>query len=192
METRRVHGSIFKLLVPGKTGKVFHSLQMSTQVYCSRPCGVMVARLTTNQEVVVSSTTSVIFVFSADRFSLLDCNPPLCTSLRLDGQSLTATMNSYPLELLAQLAPVMFVAGLNPPKSPTSPPTSPTSPPINLASPSTPRPQDPFASLITRLRTTLSALRQASIWQSEKAKTFQVVLVDKVRGSNACLRYEFP
>ena len=26
-----------------------------------RPCGVMVARLTTNQEVVVSSTTSVIF-----------------------------------------------------------------------------------------------------------------------------------
>ena len=34
----------------------------------SRPCGVMVARLTTNQEVVVSSTTSVIIFFSLDRF----------------------------------------------------------------------------------------------------------------------------
>ncbi|KAF5393288.1 hypothetical protein D9757_000463 [Collybiopsis confluens] len=33
-------------------------------------------------------------------------------------------MNSYPLELLAQLAPVMFVAGLNPPASPPPPPTA--------------------------------------------------------------------
>ena len=41
---------------------------------CNWPCGVMVARLTTNQEVVVSSTTSVIFfspsiVFDLDRIS---------------------------------------------------------------------------------------------------------------------------
>jgi len=90
-------------------------------------------------------------------------------------------MNSYPLELLAQLAPVMFVAGLNPPTSPASPPPTPTLAPMSPTSPSTPRAQDPFASLVARLRTTLSTLRQVSIWQSEKGKTFQVVLVDKVR-----------
>ena len=101
-------------------------------------------------------------------------------------------MNSYPMELLAQLAPVMFVAGLNPPTSPASPPVTPTSPPMSPISTSTPRAQDPFVSLITRLRTTLSALRQVSVWQSEKAKTFQVVLVDKVRRSNTHFRYEFP
>jgi len=99
-------------------------------------------------------------------------------------------MNSYPLELLAQLAPVMFVAGLNSPTSPASPPS--TLPPMSPTSPSTPQAQDPFASLVARLRTTLSALRQVSVWQSEKVKTFQVVLVDKVRRSNTHLRYEFP
>ena len=143
----------------------------------------MVARLTTNQEVVVSSTTSVIF-FPHHRFSL-DAIHVLCPSFHLHDHRLIATMNSYPIELLAQLAPVMFVAGLNLPPPPTSPPPAPTSTSI-------PRAQDPFASLITRLRTTLGALRQVSIWQSEKTKAFQIVLVDKVRGSNAHLRYEFP
>lgn len=93
-------------------------------------------------------------------------------------------MNSYPIELLAQLAPVMFVAGLNPP--PSSPPQV-TAP----ASSSTPRAQDQFVPLVTRLRTTLSALRQVSIWQSEKTNIFQVVLVEKVRRSNVHHRYQF-
>ena len=146
----------------------------------------MVARLTTNQEVVVSSTTSVTFLFSSTLISICNFAP------RLHDQCPAATMNSYPIELLAQLAPVMFVAGLNPPTSPASPPVAPTSPPMSPTSPSTPRTQDQFASLITRLRATLSALRQVSIWQSEKAKTFQVVLVDKVRRPSAHLRYEFP
>ena len=146
----------------------------------------MVARLTTNQEVVVSSTTSVIFLFSSILISIR--NFAFC----FHDQRPAATMNSYPIELLAQLAPVMFIAGLNPPTSPTSPPVAPTSPPMSPTSPSTPRAQDQFASLITRLRTTLSALRQVSIWQSEKAKTFQVVLVDKVCRPNAHLRHEFP
>ncbi|KIK67572.1 hypothetical protein GYMLUDRAFT_69742 [Collybiopsis luxurians FD-317 M1] len=38
-------------------------------------------------------------------------------------------MNSYPLELLAQLAPVMFVAGLNPPPPPAPAPVAPSSGP---------------------------------------------------------------
>ena len=124
--------------------------------------------------------------------SFLDHNPRLYTLLCLHDHSLAATMNSYPLELLAQLAPVMFVAGLNSPTSPASPPPTPTVPPMSPTSPSTPRAQDPFASLVARLRTTLSALRQVSIWQSEKARAFQVVLVDKVRRSSTRLRYEFP
>ena len=141
----------------------------------------MVARLTTNQEVVVSSTTSVIFFLCFPR-SLGSSfrNRRLYVSFHLHDQCLTATMNSYPIELLAQLAPVMFVAGLNPPKSPPSTATTP-------APSSTTRPQDPFSLLIARLRTTLNALRQVSIWQSEDTKTFQVVLVDKVRRSNAYL-----
>ena len=108
------------------------------------------------------------------------------TPFRLDDLCPTATMNSYPIELLAQLAPVMFVAGLNPPTS-SAPPTATGTPPTS----STPRAQDPFAPLIARLRTTLSGVRQVSIWRSEKAKTFQVVLVDKVGRSNRNLRCEF-
>ena len=133
----------------------------------------MVARLTTNQEVVVSSTTSVIFFLCFPRSFPFFHNQRLYASFHLHDQCLTATMNSYPIELLAQLDPVMFVAGLNPPTSSASPATTP-------ASSSTPRAQDPFAPLIARLRTTLSALRKVSIWQSEKTKTFQVVLADKV------------
>lgn len=70
-------------------------------------------------------------------------------------------MNSYPPELLAQLAPVMFVGGLDVPASGKS--------------------QDPFASLTHRLRDALGSQRKVAIWQPEKSKTFQVVLVDKVR-----------
>ena len=70
-------------------------------------------------------------------------------------------MNSYPLDLLTQLAPVMFVAGLDQPTSQSS---------------SKP---DEFLILITRLREALQSQRKVAVWQSEKTKTFQIILVDK-------------
>ncbi|KAJ7030012.1 Gryzun, putative trafficking through golgi-domain-containing protein [Mycena alexandri] len=84
-------------------------------------------------------------------------------------------MNSYPPELLAQLAPVMFVAGLDPP-----PPTTPTA----AQSPTTPTAsrtsqQDPFVILTIRLREALLAQRKVAIWQPDKSKSFQIILVDK-------------
>ena len=84
-------------------------------------------------------------------------------------------MNSYPPELLVQLAPVMFVAGLEVPAavSDTIPSAAPGSPPR--------QPQDPFVSLTVRLRDALLSQRTAVVWQPEKSKTFQAVLVDKVR-----------
>jgi hypothetical protein len=83
-------------------------------------------------------------------------------------------MNSYPPELLVQLAPVMFVAGLEVPAVPdTIPSAAPGSPPRP--------PQDPFVSLTVRLRDALLSQRKAVVWQPEKSKTFQAVLVDKVR-----------
>lgn len=84
-------------------------------------------------------------------------------------------MNSYPPELLVQLAPVMFVAGLDvqPPPTPASAtPNTPTTPQVR---------QDAFNVLTLRLRDALLAQRKVAIWQPEKSKTFQVVLVDKVR-----------
>ncbi|EPQ55211.1 hypothetical protein GLOTRDRAFT_41884 [Gloeophyllum trabeum ATCC 11539] len=79
-------------------------------------------------------------------------------------------MNSYPPELLVQLAPVMFVAGLEPAAAPKSP-AAPHSP--------APKTQDPFVTLSTRLRDALVSQRKVAVWQHEKSKTFQVVLVDK-------------
>ena len=84
-------------------------------------------------------------------------------------------MNSYPPELLVQLAPVMFVAGLDiqpPPQTPVSP--APSTPTASSR-------QDPFQILASRLRDALLSQRKVGIWQPEKAKTFQVVMVDKVR-----------
>ena len=78
-------------------------------------------------------------------------------------------MNSYPPELLAQLAPVMFVAGLGAPQPPQTP-----------QSPAAPKAQDAFAVLSLRLKDALQAQRRAAIWQPDKSKTFQVILVDKV------------
>ncbi|CAL1711378.1 unnamed protein product [Somion occarium] len=75
-------------------------------------------------------------------------------------------MNSYPPELLAQLAPVMFVAGLDVPSSSATP-----------QSPS-PKQQDPFVALAIRLREALTSQRKVAIWQPDKSKTFQVILVD--------------
>lgn len=67
-------------------------------------------------------------------------------------------MNSYPPELLAQLAPIMFVAGLDTPAT---------------------KSQDAFQVLTLRLRDALLAQRKVAIWQPEKNKSFQVVLVDR-------------
>ncbi|EKM53402.1 uncharacterized protein PHACADRAFT_163712 [Phanerochaete carnosa HHB-10118-sp] len=66
-------------------------------------------------------------------------------------------MNSYPPELLAQLAPVMFVAG---PQSPA------------------PKSQDSFSLLALRLKDMLQAQRRPAVWHPDKAKTFQVIFVD--------------
>ncbi|KAJ7686580.1 Gryzun, putative trafficking through golgi-domain-containing protein [Mycena rosella] len=84
-------------------------------------------------------------------------------------------MNSYPPELLAQLAPVMFVAGLDaaanaPPAAAVTSPTSPTTPRSQ---------QDPFAVLTSRLREAFLAQRKVAIWQPEKSKSFQIIPVDK-------------
>ncbi len=78
-------------------------------------------------------------------------------------------MNSYPPELLVQLAPVMFVAGLD---APLVPPSSP-------APSTTSKSQDAFAVLTMRLRDALLNQRKVAIWQPEKAKSFQVILVDR-------------
>ncbi|KAL4064245.1 Gryzun, putative trafficking through golgi-domain-containing protein [Scleroderma yunnanense] len=79
-------------------------------------------------------------------------------------------MNSYPAEMLVQLAPIMFVAGLDPPQATTAA----GSPP--------PKTQDPFSVLTTRLRDALLSQRKPAIWNPERTKTFQVALVDRVVG----------
>lgn len=85
-------------------------------------------------------------------------------------------MNSYPPDLLVQLSPVMFVAGLGPPQPPQPPqPSTPATPQSATA-----RPQDPFILLGSRLKDALLAQRAPAIWQPDKSKTFQVVLVDPV------------
>ena len=80
-------------------------------------------------------------------------------------------MNSYPPELLAQLAPVMFVAGLDDPRAALNPSSTSPAPPAKLS--------DPFQVLSLRLRDALLAHRKVAIWQPEKNKSFQVILVDK-------------
>ncbi|KDQ50908.1 hypothetical protein JAAARDRAFT_41691 [Jaapia argillacea MUCL 33604] len=110
-------------------------------------------------------------------------------------------MNSYPAELLVQLAPVMFIAGLSlPPQSqPQSPPPTAQSPisstpitqgPQRAISPNptpqvvsptpTPPPKlDPFTHLSYKLCEAFRAQRKMEIWQPDKSKVFQVVFVDK-------------
>ncbi|THH12527.1 hypothetical protein EW146_g7608 [Bondarzewia mesenterica] len=85
-------------------------------------------------------------------------------------------MNSYPPELLVQLAPVMFVAGLDVPtvSEQSASPSGSQSP-----TPSGRSQQDPFIVLTIRLRDALLAQRNVAIWQPEKSKTFQVILVDR-------------
>lgn len=88
-------------------------------------------------------------------------------------------MNSYPPELLVQLAPVIFVAGLDArPDAQAS--QTPATPAPNTPTTTSSR-QDPFLVLTVRLRDALLSQRKVAIWQPEKSKNFQVVLVDKVR-----------
>lgn len=84
-------------------------------------------------------------------------------------------MNSYPTEMLVQLAPIMFVAGLDSPRPTTSAgSSSPPPPPAKT--------QDSFSVLTTRLRDTLLSQRKPAIWSPERTKTFQVTLIDKAAG----------
>ncbi|KAJ3501987.1 hypothetical protein NLJ89_g9091 [Agrocybe chaxingu] len=73
-------------------------------------------------------------------------------------------MNSYPPELLTQLAPVIYSDLPNNPNRAIAPP---------------PKPQDAFQVLTLRLRDALLAQRKMTIWQPEKNKAFQVILVDR-------------
>lgn len=67
-------------------------------------------------------------------------------------------MNSYPIELLVQHAPLMFVAGLELPKNK----------------------QDPFYTLVSRLREVLGARPKGLIWDKNRASAFNILLIDKV------------
>lgn len=108
-------------------------------------------------------------------------------------------MNSYPVELLVQHAPLMFVAGLD--AQPQSPASVPAAIPVNGSdgprspglSPS-PLPaherrgsvnhdgtRDPFLVLASRLRASFAARRRGAIWDMNKSHHFNVILVDKVR-----------
>jgi hypothetical protein len=76
------------------------------------------------------------------------CHPPVPS----------ISMNSYPIELLVQHAPLMFVAGLELPKGK----------------------QDPFHALITRLREVLGARPKGLVWDKHRSSAFNILLVDKV------------
>lgn len=90
-------------------------------------------------------------------------------------------MNSYPAELLVQLVPVMFVAGLDLPPEPSIPaPSTPQTPGQTQSPPPAPaKTQDPFASLIARLRDALQSQRKVAIWAPERTRAFQMILVGK-------------
>lgn len=95
-------------------------------------------------------------------------------------------MNSYPIELLVQHAPLMFVAGLDvssptplaaQPKESTS---APGSDDHNVLHAHAPESRDPFITLQSRLRAAFSARRRGVIWDTNKSKHFDVIVVDKV------------
>ncbi|KAH7102159.1 Foie gras liver health family 1-domain-containing protein [Auriculariales sp. MPI-PUGE-AT-0066] len=99
-------------------------------------------------------------------------------------------MNSYPVELLAQPCPVMFVAGLEaPPAQVTSPTTASTpatgssppmpGPPLGHRIQTTPAHHDPFVVLQLRLRDALTQIPKNSIWLPDRGRQFQVHLVEK-------------
>jgi len=69
-------------------------------------------------------------------------------------------MNSYPIELLCQHVPLMFIAGLDLPKDT----------------------KDPFHPLVTRLRESFLSLPKGLVWDQERSTNFNILLVDKVSG----------
>ncbi|KAG8930220.1 hypothetical protein FRC01_003141 [Tulasnella sp. 417] len=111
-------------------------------------------------------------------------------------------MNSYPNELLAQHVPLMYVAGLTEGSSSSPAPGSPTvstspseatrrSSSGSISQPSAPVEvaantsgdaiaSDPFADLISRLRTVLTYRKKGAVWDPLRARAFQVILVDKL------------
>ena len=67
-------------------------------------------------------------------------------------------MNSYPIELLCQHAPLMFIAGLDLPQDT----------------------KDPFHPLVTRLRESFLSRPKGLVWDQERSTNFSILLVDKV------------
>ena len=109
-------------------------------------------------------------------------------------------MNSYPLELLAQHVPLMFVAGLTeglPPDTPSSPVTIPSNAVVSPKSlgPSSsvdiaadhpsaaPTEDELFLNLTARLRSALTYRKKGVIWDPNRSKAFHIVLVDKVNNA---------
>jgi trafficking protein particle complex subunit 11 len=95
-------------------------------------------------------------------------------------------MNSYPVELLVQHVPVMFVAGLNLPQHVRNPSeTAPVGVNGHVVSdgrePSAQELRDPFTILAARLRNALGARRRSTIWDPDKSHRFNVLLVDKAQ-----------
>ena len=113
--------------------------------------------------------STILVLFEDDRDVDDGTGPPFAEVPGGSGEE-RSTMNSYPPELLAQLAPVMFVAGLDASPNPQDP----------AAQGTPPKPQDPFTVLKYRLREALISQRKVAIWQPEKAKVFQAVLVETV------------
>jgi hypothetical protein len=91
-------------------------------------------------------------------------------------------MNSYPSELLMQLLPVMFVAGLNSQDDAKASLLGNSEGPVSPVA----KRADPFVSLAHRLHDVLMSQRRISIWQpgagqpAGNVKIFQPVFVDKV------------
>lgn len=78
-------------------------------------------------------------------------------------------MNSYPIELLCQHAPLMFVAGLDLPKDT----------------------KDPFHSLVTRLRELFLSRPKGLVWDQERSTNFNILLVDKVSTCKLCIHTSY-
>ena len=98
-------------------------------------------------------------------------------------------MNSYPVELLVQHAPLMFVAGLDPAtaggdtisSSSTSPaPVDPHMQQHERRGSMNQDAKDPFVVLTSRLRNSFATRRRGAVWDLNKSRHFNILLVDKV------------
>lgn len=93
------------------------------------------------------------------------------------------SMNSYPVELLVQHAPLMFVAGLEDHSAPHlgMPMNGDDRPNHERRGSVNQDARDSFAVLASRLRNSFASRRRGAIWDLNKSHRFNVVLVDKVR-----------